>query len=74
MHLRRVFELLRENKLYANLKKCPFCVNIVTFLGYIVLDKGISMDEEKVKAIMKWPNPKTVGEVRSFHGLTIFNR
>jgi hypothetical protein len=74
MHLRRVFELLRENKLYANLKKCPFCVNTVTFLGYIVSDKGISMDEEKVKAIMEWPNPKTMGEVHSFHGLTIFDR
>uniref|UniRef100_A0A2N9HYM8 Reverse transcriptase domain-containing protein n=1 Tax=Fagus sylvatica TaxID=28930 RepID=A0A2N9HYM8_FAGSY len=72
MHLRRVFELLREKKLYANLKKCSFCVNTVTFLGYIVSDKGISMDEERVRAIMEWPIPKTVGEVRSFHSLTTF--
>jgi hypothetical protein len=62
MHLRRVFELLREKKLYANLKKCSFCVNSVTFLGYIVSDEGISMDEEKIRAIMEWPIPKTVGK------------
>jgi hypothetical protein len=74
MHLRRVFELLREKKLYANLKKCSFCVNAVTFLGYIVSDKGISMDEEKIRAIMEWPIPKIVGEVHSFHGLVTFYR
>lgn len=30
------------------------------------------MDEEKVKAIHECPTPKTVGEVRSFHGLAMF--
>jgi hypothetical protein len=64
--------LLRENKLYAKLKKCSFSVNIITLLGYIVSDKGISMDEANVRAIMEWPNPKTVGEVRSLHGLVTF--
>ena len=32
------------------------------------------MDPEKVKAILEWPTPKNVGEVRSFHGLASFNR
>jgi hypothetical protein len=30
------------------------------------------MDEEKVNAIRDWPTPKSVSEVRSFHGLPSF--
>ena len=50
-HLQCVFAILRENKLYANLKKCTFCMESVVFLGFVVGANGIAMDEEKVKAI-----------------------
>jgi hypothetical protein len=43
-------------------------------LGYIVTAQGIEMDKEKVKAIRDWPTPKSVSEVRSFHGLASFSR
>jgi hypothetical protein len=35
------------------------------FLGYVVSEKGIDVDEEKVKAIKEWPTPKSIKEVRS---------
>ena len=73
-HLHCVLVVLRKEKLYANLKKCSFCMHKVVFLDYIVSAKGIEMDEEKVKAIKEWPTPKSITEVRSFHGLTSFYR
>uniref|UniRef100_A0A2N9I824 CCHC-type domain-containing protein n=1 Tax=Fagus sylvatica TaxID=28930 RepID=A0A2N9I824_FAGSY len=50
-HLHCVLAVLRKEKLYANLKKCSFCLDKVVFLGYVVSAKGIAVDEEKVKAI-----------------------
>ena len=70
-HLHCVLDVLRKEKLYANLKKCSFCLDKVVFLGYVSA-KGIAVDEEKVKAIKEWPTPKSITEVRSFHGLASF--
>jgi hypothetical protein len=73
-HLRQVLDVLRKESLYANLKKCDFCMDIIVFLGYVVSAKGIEMDEAKVKAIQDWPTPKSITDVRSFHGLASFYR
>ena len=73
-HLHVVLNILRENKLYANLKKYSFCLEYVVFLGFVISSKGISVDEEKVKAIREWPIPKNANKVRSFHGLASFHR
>jgi len=68
-HLRQVLNVLRKESLYANLKMCDFCTDIIIFLGYVVSAKSIKMDEAKVKAIQEWPTPKLITEVRSFHSL-----
>ena len=74
LHLRCVLEVLRQEKLYANIEKCTFCKYHVVFLGFVVNSKGVHVDEEKIKAIKDWPIPRNVSEVRSFHGLASFYR
>lgn len=65
---------MRKELLFAAKQKCEFGVAKVLFMGYVVSDNGLSMDMSKVEAIRSWPAPKTVTEVRSFHGLALFHR
>lgn len=44
------------------------------FLKYLLSTDGMHVDEEKVKAIRKWPTLRTVTEVWSFHGMVTFSR
>ncbi|CAA7026197.1 unnamed protein product [Microthlaspi erraticum] len=74
MHLELVLQSLRKEGLYANLKKCSFCTNKLVFLGFVVSEQGLQVEEEKIKAIQEWPTPTTIGHVKSFHGLASFYR
>ncbi|XP_010263723.1 PREDICTED: uncharacterized protein LOC104601919 [Nelumbo nucifera] len=67
-HIREVLSALRENKLYANLRKCTFMSDNLLFLGFIISKDGIKVNEEKVRAIREWPTPINVTDVRRFHG------
>jgi len=43
-HLRIILEVLKENELYAKLKKCEFWFGQVEFLGHVVSNEGVSVD------------------------------
>ena len=67
-HLRIVLETLREHQLYAKLSKCQFWLDRVSFLGHIISVEGISVDPQKIEAIVNWQPPTNVIEIRSFWG------
>ena len=73
IHIHKVFDKLREQKLLINLKKCSFVKDLV-YLGFVVSIEGLKIDPEKVKAILEWPTQICVKKVRSFHGLASFYR
>ncbi|KAF8100687.1 hypothetical protein N665_0218s0025, partial [Sinapis alba] len=74
LHLREVLCVLHRDKLFATFKKCAFGLPQVHFLGYIVSENGLEVDPTKVSAIKSWPEPKTISEAWSFHGLASFYR
>ena len=51
-HLRLTLKLLREHKSYAKLRKCDFYKDIIHYLGHIISVEGISLEPEKIEAIM----------------------
>jgi len=71
-HLCKVFQRLRENKLYAKLEKCKFRVTEVDFLRHRITQEGWKMDDHKVKAILDWEPPKSIPALRSFLGLASY--
>ena len=73
-HVQKVLDVLRKEKLFANLEKCTFCTDQVVFLGFVVSGQGIQVDESNIKAIKEWPTPENVNQVRSFRGLAGFYR
>ena len=68
-HLRIVLKTLRERQLYAKLSKCQFWLDKVAFLGHVILADGVSVDPQKIEAVVNWKPLKNVSEVRSFLGL-----
>jgi len=73
-HLKLVLRTLHKEKLLINLKKCSFMKEELVYLGFVVSKEGLKMDLEKVQAIWNWPTPRSIFEVRSFHGLVSFYR
>ena len=72
--LKKVFERLKQNKLYVKLSKCEFMKNSIEFLGHQISNEGIRMLSDKVKSINDWPVPKNSKQVASFLGLLGYYR
>ena len=56
-HLRIVLQLLRDHQLYTKISKCEFYLAEGRFLGHVVSAPGVSVDLEKVEAVMSWERP-----------------
>ena len=69
-----VLQQLRKHKLYAEMDKSEFCKSEIDFLGHTISASGVSIQKQKVQAILDWPVPTNVKEVRSFLGMAGYHR
>jgi hypothetical protein len=73
-HVDQILSIMEEQSLYAKESKCKFGMTKVLYLGHIIEAKGVQVHQEKIKAIMEWPTPKTLTELRGFLGMCTYHR
>ena len=66
--LRETFDTLHSYNMKLNPGKCTFGVTAGKFLGFMVSQKGIEANPDKIRAIIKMKPPRNVKEVQSLNG------
>ena len=62
-HLREVLARFSQHGLVLNAEKCQLGVNQLDYLGHRVSSSGIKPIADRVEAIRKFPQPKTVAQL-----------
>ena len=73
-HIQEVFDRLRQHGLKMKMKKCTFFHEETNYLGFVINNKGVKPDPQKVEAFRTLPVPNTVKEVISFMGMCSYYR
>ena len=73
-HVRQVLTRLREFGLSCKLEKCEFHTSTLSFLGFVISPSGISMDPDRIAAIVEWPAPESAHDIQVFLGFANFYR
>ena len=72
--LDQVLSTLRTHHLYMKKSKCSFAQLQVEYLGHVISGAGVATAGDKIEAMLKWPVPQNVTDVRAFLGLTGYYR
>ena len=73
-HVEIAFEVLWHHWFFIKAKKCSFGQHELEYLGHIVTAQGVKVDMGKIKAMIAWPRPTNISELRGFLGLTRYYR
>nr|XP_034319447.1 uncharacterized protein K02A2.6-like [Crassostrea gigas] len=68
-NLEAVLERLEKFGLRANLNKCAFFQEQVSYCGHMISEEGLKKSPDKVNAVLKAPRPENLQQLRSFLGL-----
>ena len=66
--LRETFATLKQYQMKLNPSKCIFDVASGKFLGFMVSQRGIEANSEKVQAIINMASPRTIKEIQKLTG------
>ena len=66
--VQETFDTLRQHQMKLNPNKCAFGVSSGKFLGFMVSQRGIEANPDKIQAILDMEPPKNIKEVQSLTG------
>jgi len=72
--VRRVLQVLKENKLFLCPEKCEFCKQRIECLGLVISENEVSMDPVKVAEVQEWPTLENKTDIQAFLGFVNFYR
>ncbi|UYV81442.1 hypothetical protein LAZ67_20001196 [Cordylochernes scorpioides] len=73
-HLKHVLKRAEEYGLQINWEKCQILKSEITYLGHEIKDGVIRPSDDKVAAVKRFPESKTIKQLQSFLGLTGYFR
>ena len=72
--MKTALEVLQKHQFFIKAKKCAFGQHDLEYLGHIVTAQGVKVDMGKIEAMVAWPRPTNISELRGFLGLTGYYR
>ena len=67
-HLSKAYQILRKYNMKLNPAKCAFGVSAEKFFGFIVNNRGIEANPDKIKVVLDMPPPSNIKEVQRLIG------
>ena len=70
-NLEETFDTLRSYNMKLNLSNCAFRVMVGKFLGFMMSQRGIKANPDKIRAIIEMKPPRNVKEVQSLNSRVV---
>lgn len=72
-NVRRVLESLRDYNLRAEITKCEFFKDEITYCRHKINKEGLHKIHEKIDAVVNAPKPENVSQLKAYLGLLNYN-
>jgi hypothetical protein len=66
-----MFDILQQEQWRVKRAKCSFARRELTYLEYVISEKGVATCLKKVQAVADWLQPKNIKDLRNFCGLHV---
>ena len=73
-HVMKAFDIYNNTSFFIKAKKCVFGKHELEYLGHIVTNQGVKMDQRNIEVMINWPRPYDILALCDFLGLISYYR